>query len=35
MELPIEYCWLKAHKFEGFLPWWFIEQPSQEGLRLI
>lgn len=34
MELPIEYRWLKAHKFEGFLPWWFIEQPGQEGLRL-
>jgi len=34
MELPIEYRWLKAHRFEGFLPWWFIDNPGQEGLRV-
>ncbi|MFL1467582.1 hypothetical protein [Marinobacter sp. HN1S83] len=34
MKLPIEYRWLKAHKFNGLLPWWFIENPGQEGLRL-
>lgn len=34
VELPIEYCWLKAHNFKGFLPWWFIDSPGQEGLRV-
>lgn len=34
MKLPIEYRWLKAHRFEGFLPWWFIDTPGQEGLRV-
>ena len=33
MKLPIEYRWLKAHKFNGLLPWWFIDKPGQEGLR--
>jgi hypothetical protein len=33
MKLPIEYRWLKAHKFQGLLPWWFVENPGQEGLR--
>ncbi|MEN3158709.1 hypothetical protein ABC502_10030 [Alkalimonas sp. NCh-2] len=34
MKLPIEYRWLKAHGFKGFLPWWFIEDLGQEGLRI-
>jgi hypothetical protein len=34
MKLPIEYRWLKAHNFNGFLPWWFIDNPGQEGLRV-
>ena len=34
MKLPIEYRWLKAHKFVGLLPWWFMDVPGQEGLIL-
>ncbi len=34
LKLPIEYRWLQAHHFEGFMPWWLIEEPGQNGLRL-
>ena len=34
MKLPIEYRWLRAHRFEGLMPWWFIDEPGQKGLRL-
>ena len=33
MELPLEYRWLKAHKFEGLTPWYFIGSEEVEGLR--
>ena len=34
MKLPIEYHWLRAHKFIGLLPWWFIAPSDQDYLRL-
>ncbi|GGE79360.1 hypothetical protein [Shewanella carassii] len=34
MQLPIEYYWLKAHKFAGLMPWWFIDEPGGPGLRM-
>lgn len=34
MQLPIEYRWLKAHKFIGLMPWWFMDVPGHEGLIL-
>lgn len=34
MKLPLEYRWLRAHHFEGLMPWWFIDEPGQKDLRL-
>ncbi len=34
MKFPLEYRWLKANGFEGFVPWYLINEPSQEGLRI-
>jgi hypothetical protein len=33
MKLPLEYRWLKANGFKGFIPWYMIEEPNQDGLR--
>ena len=34
MKLPIEYRWFKANGFRGFVPWYLIEEPGQDGLRI-
>lgn len=34
MKLPLEYRWLKANGFKGFVPWHLIDNPGQEGLRV-
>ena len=34
MKLPLEYRWLRANKFEGLIPWYLIEEPGQNGLRV-
>jgi hypothetical protein len=33
MEYPIEYRWLKAHKFNILTPWFWIEPNDSEVLR--
>jgi len=33
MNLPIQYRWLKANGFEGFAPWYLLEEPVRDGLR--
>jgi hypothetical protein len=33
VKLPLEYRWLKANGFKGFVPWHLLEEPGQEGLR--
>ena len=33
MKLPLEYRWLKANGFKGFIPWYLIEQLGKEALR--
>ena len=33
MKLPLEYRWLKANGFEGFIPWYFIEDSFISELR--
>lgn len=30
MKLPLEYRWLKANGFNGFIPWYLIENSVQE-----
>ena len=34
MKLPIEYRWLKANGFKGFVPWYLIDEPGQDKLRV-
>ena len=34
MKLPLEYRWLKANGFKGFVPWHLLEEPGKENLRL-
>jgi hypothetical protein len=33
MKLPLEYRWLKANGFKGFVPWYLIEDIGQEAIR--
>ena len=33
MKLPLGYRWLKAHKFDGFTPWYLIDPFNSEGIR--
>ncbi|MEM9508649.1 MAG: hypothetical protein AAGA16_13345 [Cyanobacteria bacterium P01_E01_bin.35] len=33
MKLPLEYRWLKANGFNGFVPWYLIESLDRETLR--
>ena len=33
MKLPLEYRWLRAHKFNILTPWYFIEPEKSNGLR--
>lgn len=33
MKLPLEFRWLKANGFKGFVPWCLLDQPGHEGLR--
>jgi hypothetical protein len=32
-ELPLEYRWLAANGFDGFVPWYLIDEPGAEELR--
>ncbi len=34
MKLPLEYRWLKANGFKGFVPWHLIKDIGQESLRI-
>ena len=34
MKLPLEYRWLKANGFNGFVPWYLIDVPGEEWLRI-
>jgi hypothetical protein len=33
LKLPLEYRWLKANGFNGFVPWSLIDNPGSETLR--
>ncbi|MCR9251426.1 MAG: hypothetical protein NXI20_13440 [bacterium] len=33
MDLPLEYRWLQAHKFEGLTPWDFFEPGEEQAFR--
>lgn len=33
MNLPLEYRWIKAHKFQGLTPWYLVEPLNSDGLR--
>ena len=33
MKLPLEYRWLKANGFDGFIPWYLIEGTFASELR--
>ena len=33
MNLPLEYRWLKAHKFEGLTPWYLVDPMDSNGVR--
>ena len=33
MKLPIEYRWLDANGFKGFVPWYLVAETGQETLR--
>ena len=33
MNLPLEYRWLQANGFDGFVPWYLIDDPGRDGLR--
>ena len=33
MKLPLEYRWLKANKFERFIPWYLIDPFNSEAIR--
>ena len=33
MELPLAYRWLKAHGFDGLVPWHFIDPEQSHALR--
>lgn len=33
MKLPLEYRWLKANGFNGFVPWLMLDEPGVDGLR--
>ncbi|MGV6853080.1 MAG: hypothetical protein ACWA5R_13005 [bacterium] len=33
MKLPLEYRWLEANGFKGFVPWQLIDEAQIKGLR--
>jgi hypothetical protein len=34
LKLPLEYRWLKFHGFNGFRPWYLIEDLGSQSLRM-